>query len=99
LENVILVKREWTKVGFYLTYELQEINNIELIEGIDHIDGPYIESQEIELNGGSILWIERGKAKTIELFSYGNRFGENIHQYKLCEVKDKREQKEIGRKT
>ena len=84
IDSAKFIEREWTKVGYYVELEVEKIiTKLELETKI--IDGPFIKSAGIENCGGSIIFVEDGFIKCIEMFSYGDRFDKEILNYELTD--------------
>ena len=86
LETAKLKEREWTKVGFHTQLELDK--SCEPLDLSFPIDGPQIESKDIEHGGGSLIWGEQGYVSGIELYSYGSSFKEHITEFKLSKFEN-----------
>ena len=66
------VKRDWTKVGFFVYFEVsKELEPISLSDFGDGwpIDGPFLESKDIEYGGESIIWGTDGYIDCIEMYA------------------------------
>ena len=89
------MKRNWTKVGFYVDFEVPK--NLAPLDMtiFKHfpIEGPTIESDDIELYGGAILWGKDGYIDCIEMFCFGDFFNKEIHEFNLYDMRQKRENK------
>jgi hypothetical protein len=90
--------REWTKVGFYVAldvpHDLIPVDvarvNKKLAEkkktephGSWPIDGPLLHSDDIEHQGGVLLWGKDGFIQTIEMYAYGDFFNEYVGAFKV----------------
>ena len=42
---------------------------------------PYIESPDLEIGAGCVLFLVDGRLDTLEIFAYGNSFPEDIDEY------------------
>jgi len=79
-----LSERKWTKVGFYLTLEVpRDLKPYKITEQNFQINGPKIESSDIDLGGGALLWGKDGYINQLELFSNGSFFNEQVKNYKI----------------
>ena len=86
-----LVERDWTKVGFDVS--MQVPHNLEVVElkelsgsqsdGKWPIDGPHIESPQIDIGALCILWGKNGYIDCIEMVAYGENFAEHVEEFKL----------------
>jgi len=80
-----LIKRNYTGAGFFLTLAVPD----DVPKILDHendinpVPGPYIESSVLEAGGDTVLYINDGIVKTLEIFSYGNMFPESLENYEL----------------
>ncbi len=87
IESAKFKKREWTKTGYFIYFEVDKnLNKIDLININSKnwpIDGPIIKSSQIEFDGGSIIWGEDGFINCIEMYSFGDFFNENVINYEL----------------
>jgi hypothetical protein len=86
LDSVTLVKRRWTKVGFYI--DLKVHRNTPMLELDDFdghwpINGPNLESPDIQSGGGSILWGKDGHISCLEMYAFGDFFREHVSEFKL----------------
>jgi hypothetical protein len=90
IDTARFVKRNWTKVGFFVYFEVsKELEPIDLRDfGTNGwpIDGPFLESEDIENGGDSIIWGKEGYLNCIEMFAYGDFFNEQVTNF---ELKDK----------
>ena len=91
LSSAQFKSREWTKVGFYVNFEVDrnlEKINLENYGGNFPIYGPnLILSKGIEHGGGSLFWGKDGYLDCIELYAYGSYFNENIDDFSFEENK------------
>jgi hypothetical protein len=86
LASTKLVNRRWTRVGFYVDFEVDKSLpklKMEDYGGSFPINGPGIESDEIHHGGGSLLWGKDGYIDRLEMFAYGDYFREEMKSYKL----------------
>ena len=84
LSSALFKSREWTKVGFYVNFEVDrnlEKINLENYGGNFPIDGPNLISEGIEHGGGSLFWGKDGYLNCIELYENGSFFNENIDDF------------------
>ncbi len=95
IDSAKFVRRWWTKVGYYVDFEVDK--NLPKISIEDSkinswpIQGPLIESPQVEHGGDVILWSNRndpGHINTIEMFCYGNRFDKELVTYELYEKEE-----------
>jgi hypothetical protein len=82
IESAKFIRREWTKVGFYIHFGV-DLNLAPIIGTNFPIDGPGIESIDIDCGGGVLLWGENGHLNCIEMFANGHYFREHIREFKL----------------
>jgi len=83
LKTATLKKRSWTKVGFHVDIAVDR--DCAEIDVKFPIQGPSIESPDIEHGGLSWLWGNLGYVDSIELVAYGSYFNEGIRQFTLSE--------------
>src|SRR5436190_24205396 len=86
IESAKFLNREWTKVGFFVKLKIStELPPIDLRDFNDHwpIDGPNIQSADIEHGGGSILWGKEGYIDQIEIYAFGGYFNEKVNEFSL----------------
>ena len=81
LESVVLINREWTKVGFHIDLQLNVSCNAVDLEF--PITGPHIKSPQLTQGAGSNIWGQNGFINGIEMFAYGDEFAEEIHNFSL----------------
>jgi len=81
LDTAKLTHREWTKVGFYVNFQVDR--NLKKWDRPFPIDGPEIKSNDIEHGGGSLLWGEDGYLNCLELYAYGNFFREEVEEFEI----------------
>lgn len=82
INSAKFVKREWTKVGYYVNFEIDKsLGKIDFKSS--NINGPFIKTTEIQDGGGTIIWEKDGFIKCIEMFAYGNSFNEEISDFEL----------------
>lgn len=78
--------RKWTKVGFYVDLDVPaESSPIDLNDFQGHwpINGPDIQSDDIEHGGISMLWGKEGRINCIEMAAIGSFFRERVKQFVL----------------
>ena len=88
IQQAKFVKRNWTKVGFYVYFEVPRNLaplNPNIIKSFP-IGNPVIESDDIELCGTAMLWGRDGYIHSIEMVSFGNFFNENVHDFKFYDL-------------
>ena len=93
-----LKNRRWTKVGFYVDLDIpsdvatvdvgslkhrEPLRNDKSVRKGWPIGGPEIKSKNVEDGGGSLLWGKAGRITTIEMYSYGHSFAENVTEFEL----------------
>ena len=86
IESAKLINREWTKVGFWIYFTVSnETPQIDLNDFQDHwpINGPSIQSTDIQHGGGSILWGKDGYINCIEMYAFGDYFNEQVKEFIL----------------
>jgi hypothetical protein len=86
IESARLVKRNWTKVGFYVDFEVsRDASPLNLNDFGGHwpISGPQLRSADIQFGGGSILWGKDGRANCIEMYAHGDFFNEDVRVFEL----------------
>jgi hypothetical protein len=86
IDSAKLISRRWTRVGFYVDFEVDKDLpklKIEDYGGNFPLSGPGIESEEIHHGGGSLLWGNDGYLTSLELFAYGDYFKEEVASYTL----------------
>jgi hypothetical protein len=84
LSSAQFKSREWTKVGFYVDFEVDRDLvkiNFENCGGNYPVDGPTLISEGIEHGGGCLIWGKDGYLDCIELFAYSSYFNENIGDF------------------
>ena len=87
IKSAVFVERKWTKVGFYVDFEVDKF--LEPLTDIDRpIDGPLLISKDIEYDGFSFIWDEDGYLNCIEMVATGNFFRENISEYSFKDCAD-----------
>jgi len=47
------------------------------------LDGPFIKSEDIELNGGSVLFCKDGYINYLEMYAFGHLFKEHVGNFEL----------------
>ncbi len=78
------VERKRTNVGFYVKLAVPEgLGIIGSIGKKTVVNGPGIESEDIEFNGGSLIFCEKGYLDTLEIYANGSFFKENVTNFKL----------------
>ncbi len=82
IKAVQFVERGWTKVGFYVKLAVPEgLGIIGSIEKRTVMNGPSIESKDIEFGGGSLIFCEKGYLDTLEMYANGSFFRENVTDF------------------
>ena len=86
IEDARLLKRDWTGAGFYVHFEVSrelEPINLDDFEGHWPINGPSIRSDDIQYDGGTILWGTDGYIDCIEMYAFGLFFNEKVNEFVL----------------
>ena len=85
IENASLLGREYTKVGFFLDLSVppNAPKIAEHLQDINPLPGPYIESDQLDFGGDSILFVNDGVIDTLEIFAYGTSFPKFLEKYVL----------------
>jgi hypothetical protein len=86
IESARLVKRKWTKVGFYVDFEVSRdalLIDVNDFGGHWPINGPQLQSADIQFGGGSLLWGKDGRADCIEMYAHGDFFNEDVGVFEL----------------
>ncbi|MEI6222971.1 MAG: hypothetical protein WCP97_09500 [bacterium] len=83
-----VVKREYSGVGFFFHITVPKtIDQIPRSLYITSpIDGPMIESKELEYGGQAILFLENGYISMLEIYAFGNSFPKNLQQFQLVDI-------------
>ena len=85
LPHVILQKRDYTGVGFFLHFSLPP----DVVAAPDSagdstpIPGPEIASPQLESGAGTVMFLTDGRIDCLEIFAYGNHFPEKLNDYTL----------------
>lgn len=83
INNVKIVKKEYTGVGYFVYFEIEE-NIPKLNNNVpDVINGPNIISSNIENGGGCVIFQKNGYIELLELYAFGNYFEEKLNNFKL----------------
>lgn len=95
-ESSKVKKREYSGAGFFIYY-LSKSDNKPVVFNLSSksLNGPNIESSDLEYGGGSLLFFEDGIVKMIELFSYGDIFPQKLTNYTLVDIKLENEFKPV----
>jgi hypothetical protein len=86
LDSAKLTERQWTKVGFFVYFEVDRSLpwiNLEKREGVFLLDGPYIKSDDVDLGGSSILWGRDGYLNCLEIYAFGEYCYEEIKSFEF----------------
>lgn len=75
------VEREFTGAGSFTTLEVPA--DLPRVTYRVHPGGPVIESPRLEYGGGSVLFFVDGLVSTLELYSYGDSFPEQLDSWRL----------------
>jgi hypothetical protein len=92
VDTAKFVKREWTKVGFFVYFEVsRQLNPIDISDFGKGwpIDGPLLMSEDIQYGGDSIIWGKDGFINCLEMYAFGEFFNEQVTDFAL---KDKGEE-------
>jgi hypothetical protein len=86
LDSAKLVKRDWTKVGFFVRFEVSK--ELDPIDPDDFgagwpIDGPGLKSEAIHYGGDSLIWGTNGYLDCLELYAFGDYFNEEVEDFEL----------------
>jgi hypothetical protein len=79
LATAEIARREHTGAGFYVYLSHQADTKWDRLP----VDGPNIESSQLEFGAGSMLWLSHGEPCCLEIYSYGNHFPEHLDEFKL----------------
>lgn len=85
LPHVLLRKRDYTGVGFFLHFTLPP----DVIAAPDSagdatpIPGPEIASSQLDSGAGTVVFLTDGRIDCIEIFAYGNHLPETLVDYTL----------------
>ena len=86
LDAAQFISRDWTGVGFFTHFavpkELEPID-IKQFKGAFPIQGPSLDSPDIEYGGSSILWGENGFIDCLEMYAFGDFFHETVTEFEL----------------
>jgi hypothetical protein len=88
LTSAKLISRQWTRVGFYIDFEVDKSLpklKMEDYGGSFPINGPGIKSPEIHHDGGALLWGKDGYINRLELFANGEYFNEEVKDFQLID--------------
>ena len=90
LESASLKKREWTRHGYYIYFDIDhrpepsfEKERSPLVK--IPIPGPIIKSTSIDEDGGCLLWAENGFLTALEMYANGDSFAENVSDFSLVD--------------
>lgn len=84
IRSARFIKREWTKVGYYTSFEVNK--SLPKLTHEFPLDGPGIISPQIDIEALTLLWGEEGYISCIEMVSYGEAFGEIVSEFKLSPI-------------
>ena len=79
LARATIARRDHTGVGFYAYLSLDETAEWDH----PHIGGPTIESPNLDMGGGSVLWLVNGTPSCLEVYAFGDTFPEDIDEFNL----------------
>lgn len=78
------IEREFTEVGFFLNFKVQDLNIIRLPNNISTTLGNINASIEgLEYGAGFVLFLKEGVIDTLEGFSYGEKWPVKVENYKI----------------
>ena len=86
LDSAKLCNREWTKVGFWVEFEVDKNLpklDMKVYGGGFPIDGPEIKSKDVDCDGGSLLWGKDGYINCLEMYAHGDYFKEQVGDFEL----------------
>jgi len=80
LDNLEVLGKKSTGCGFFIDFSLSKSVPPLSKEVFPEraITGPFIKSSGVELDGGSILFVEDGRVATLELYANGEFFKDDI---------------------
>lgn len=81
LGSAQVVDRKHTGVGFYVYLS----DDKERDRDRPPVDGPVIESAQLEHGGGCILWLSGGEPHCLEIYAFGNEFPEVLERFRLSD--------------
>ena len=74
-----IARREHSGAGFY-AYLVQD----DAAEwDRPPVAGPTIESKDLEIGGGSVLWLVKGRPTCLEVYAFGDSFPEDLDDFEL----------------
>lgn len=79
LRNVEVVSREHTGSGLYVFLDEEGPS-----WDRPPVDGPVINSPQLDIGGGSVLWLCRGEPHCLEIYAFGNHFPEDLDEFDLA---------------
>jgi hypothetical protein len=85
LPHLLLRKRDYTGVGFFLHFSLPPdvIATPDSTGDSMPILGPEIASSQLDSGAGTVLFLTNGLIDCIEIFAYGNHFPETLGDHTL----------------
>jgi len=85
LTQAVLIKREWTKVGFYVEIGVpRSLPRLTLPPDFGRsVNGPMIMSDDIHHDASTLVWVESGYCHMLEMFAYGDWFNEHVDSFEL----------------
>lgn len=87
IDSARCIGRRYTGLGFFIEFSvditLPPLSLDDWKRGRWPIDGPYIQSEGIDIGGDSLLWGTEGYIDCLELVAYGDFFQELIDSFKL----------------
>jgi hypothetical protein len=78
LKAVEIARREHTGAGRYV-YLSDEGPNWDR----PPVDGPVIESPQLAMGAGSLLWLSQGEPHCLEIYAFGNHLPEVLDEFTL----------------
>jgi hypothetical protein len=83
LRRAVLIRRDYTGVGFHTYCCAPDELPAFPLDTPRPLEGPQIESPELEYGAGSLVWHEDGRLSCLEIFAYGDSFPESLAEYGL----------------
>ena len=86
IDAAVFNRRDWTKVGYYVYFDVPRdlpMLYLKNLGGGWPVNGPLIESQDIDYGGDTIIWGTDGYLDCIEMVSFGDYFAEEVGDFKL----------------
>lgn len=83
INKAIPTNREYTGVGWFVDLEVPQPSTPLDATFKGPINGPMVQSPQIEHSAGSILFHENGFITLLEMYALGDRFEKELSQYEL----------------